>query len=426
MPQTTALGHILKSLRSPDLKVRESSKEALSKLLDGEEPLTPAEGLEALRAASGPFPFDQPGPDELSEFLVDLAGKEPRPEYVPVIVSSYGKLGEEARTSALGLLARLKGRDAAVAIMRILELHAEAGRVPGLVNAPLEAEPRHADVFFPALFRYARVPKLADDVYRLCLAYCQAGLLQPEALAPHADQVVAAYRILAEKLRPAQRDGGVAWMWEDDYAESRFPAGLLLDLLGYFPALATEIELQRALEFRDPRLKAFAVASLLRQGRTVNESTVSEVVAHAEMRNYLYDELRRRGKLALFPERHRTQEALAESDMVSWLTFPTELGQVPDEIQLMKVVPIDTGLPGGVYDYFVFRFRTHEPHWAAKDGWMAGISGPFARAKEPTTEALGETFSKFERWESKRPEEHVGDLQELMEEWREYHRRPRE
>jgi hypothetical protein len=107
--------------------------------------------------------------------------------------------------------------------------------------------------------------------------------------------------------------------------------------------------------------------------------------------------------------------------MVNWLVYPTELNRVPDEIELMKVVPVDTGLPGGIYDYYLFRFRTKEPHWAAKNGWIAGVSGPFLRGDEPTTDALGDTFSSFAKWDSKTPDEHVGDIRKLMERWREYH-----
>jgi hypothetical protein len=86
---------------------------------------------------------------------------------------------------------------------------------------------------------------------------------------------------------------------------------------------------------------------------------------------------------------------------------------------------VATGLPRGIYDYFLFRFRTHPPHWAAKDGWMAGVSGPFRRSDQPTTEALGETFSSFDPWDSKKPEQHVGNIRDLMKRWREYHGKAR-
>jgi hypothetical protein len=210
-------------------------------------------------------------------------------------------------------------------------------------------------------------------------------------------------------------------MWDKKYAEDRQRAGVLLDLLGYLPADRVEADLRGALKYRDPRLKHFAIVSLLKHNLEVPPKDVAEVATHAEMRNWLYGRLSELGKLSLYPAQYRTQAAFAESNMVNWLTFPTELNRVPDEIELMKVVSVDTGLPGGIYDYFVFRFRTRPPHWAAKKGWMAGWSGPFCREDEPTTKALGETFSRFDGWESKKPEEHLGDTHELMKTCREYH-----
>jgi hypothetical protein len=208
-------------------------------------------------------------------------------------------------------------------------------------------------------------------------------------------------------------------MWEDAYQESRQDAALLLDLLGHFPGDHVEEQLREALEYKDPRLKHFALVSLLRLGKPVDKKHVEDVAGHAEMRNWLYINLKQLGKSSLFPESYRTQKAFAEADMVHWLIFPTELNRAPDEIELMKVVTVDTGLPDGIYDYYLFRFRTKEPHWAAKDGWIAGVSGPYLRKDEPTTEPLGGTFSTFTKWDAKTPEEHVGDIRELMKRWRE-------
>jgi hypothetical protein len=139
------------------------------------------------------------------------------------------------------------------------------------------------------------------------------------------------------------------------------------------------------------------------------------------MRKYLYDELEKLDQSPLFPQEHKAQGAFAESDMVNRLVFSTELGRVPDEIELMAVVPVDTETEAGFLDHYVFRFCTHEPHWAAKDGWVAGVSGPFLRKHAPSTISLGGTFSSFVSWESKTPEEHVGDIQEILQQWHKYH-----
>ncbi len=418
------LNHILEGLRSADEKVRESSRQDLVQLSNDVKKVTLEDGLRVLDAASQPFPFKNLDSDELSEHLVRIAASTPREEYTPVIAASFEKYGDRAKLRALSILAELESREAAVAYMDIIRRHADTGRISELVIGPLEHNPRHADVFFPELLRYARNAKLRTDIYRLCLAYCDAGSLSPPALAPFSGQLLEVYRSLAARLRSAERPQGTSWMWDEKYGDDRNDGGIILDLMGHFANDEMDRELRNALGFRDPRLQYFAISSLLRRGKLPETTkSINEVAASPEMRNWLYKKLQERGKPSLYPDRYRSQAALAESDMVQWLTFPTELGRAPDEIELMRVVPVDTGLPGGTYDYYLFRFRTHEPHWAAKKGWLAGVSGPFKRADSPTTTALGDTFSTFDPWDDKSPEKHVGDIRELTERWREYHKR---
>jgi hypothetical protein len=115
-------------------------------------------------------------------------------------------------------------------------------------------------------------------------------------------------------------------------------------------------------------------------------------------------------RLDLFPTQYATQEAFAESEMVDWLTYPTELSRVPDEIELMAVVP--EAHEEGPGDTYVFRFRTLPPHWAAKKGWTAGVAGPFLRTESPTPDARGGTFSTFTSWDEHSPEEHLRLIRE--------------
>lgn len=102
------------------------------------------------------------------------------------------------------------------------------------------------------------------------------------------------------------------------------------------------------------------------------------------------------------------QAAMAEADMAAWLAYPTELGDQPDEIELIRTV--EFGTPDGSRDLFVFRFRTHEPHWAAGSGWMIGVAGPYLRSSQPATHGLGFTFSRLAREDAMTIEEHVEQL----------------
>ena len=207
-------------------------------------------------------------------------------------------------------------------------------------------------------------------------------------------------------------------MWTDDYQKHRSRASLLLDLAGYLPPADVARDLTDALAFRDPRLVYFALTSLLENEAALPPAAVAAVAATPELRNHLYEKLKEADQEQMIPPRSRTQAAFAEAEMVRWLVYPTELGRVPDRIELKKVVSVDAGGANGALDYYLFRFRTLPPHWAAKNGWMAGVAGPFLRKDAPTTEAEGDTFSEFERWDSRTPAEHVGDVRELLEDWR--------
>jgi len=123
------------------------------------------------------------------------------------------------------------------------------------------------------------------------------------------------------------------------------------------------------------------------------------------LRNVLYDALKESGKLQHFPNRYLNQESLAESDLAFWLSHPNELGKAPDDIELKakiskKMSNDKTG------EFYLFRFRVKEPHWAAKNGWMAGMTGPYIKGGGLETSAEG-TFSELDAFDSKSADEHV-------------------
>jgi hypothetical protein len=424
--QVVNIDRLLEDLRSKDDRVRTAAATALKEIDSTELKLTTAQGLAVLKLAAEPSRFSTPDPAEVAADLIGLLTDDPRPEYVPVVERLFGQLSSAARPAALSLVSQVESEAAAKAYMRIMHGHAKAGRIADASADPIADKPRFAEIFFPELLTYAKDPNLSFDLYHVCLAYCEANLLKPEVLAPFTDQVLISYRTHARELTAPQQAQGTAWMWEETYLAHRNEAALLLDLLGYFSAGKVEEELRRALRLRDPRIQYFAISSLLRLGKAVPAGYFEDVAAAAEMRNWLYDRLREGGKESLFPKKYRTQAAFAESNLVDWLTDPDELGQAPDEIELMKVIPMDLGPTDGVGDYYVFRFRVAEPHPRAKDGWLAGVAGPFAKKDIPSTRALGHTFSAFEKWSSKSPDAHLRQIRSEIEEyWKDEAKKPK-
>jgi len=141
--------------------------------------------------------------------------------------------------------------------------------------------------------------------------------------------------------------------------------------------------------------KLAAIEAALAAGRDPDPEEVRVRAADPDARKVLYRRLASLGKEHLIPAEHRTRAAFAEADLVYWLSHPNELKEPPDEIELVEVVRLDGGPPLGAVEYYLFRFRTRAPHWAADNGWMAGVSGPYRPGDGiPPADPVG-TFSEI-------------------------------
>jgi hypothetical protein len=147
------------------------------------------------------------------------------------------------------------------------------------------------------------------------------------------------------------------------------------------------------------------VTQALVNGESPSSTLLLRFAEDRETRKVLFDTLESFDKTALFPEKFRTWELMAEADLVAWLCHPNELGTPPSDIELVTRVS-EPDAPSDTSVYFVFRFRTCEPHWAAKDGWLTGVVGPCDTTAPAAPYAAG-TFSRFEPIDSRTAAEHV-------------------
>lgn len=405
----TALQHINGELRE---------KAALDLANWTEQGVTRREGIEALQWAAQTFPprcdSAKHGFDTL---LVEAAGSNPDPTYVNVIRECFAVYSEEARWEALSLLASIHDRGSAYVYMDLMRTAMREHGFAVLPVAPLLEVPRFPDIYFPGLFTYLPEPTHSQSVWSVALRYCQEGMLDANGLCAVTGQLLQDYLELRTDLDKVEPREGPQWVWEVGYASTRFKAALLLDLMGYVRSESVIAELMQAEQSPDPRLRLFALISLVRHGMEPGLQTWIPAAQSSETCNLLYERLSDLHRLDLFPVEFGTQDAFAESDMVNWLMYPAELGRAPDEVELMHVEPFaqDEDGPGGTYEIYLFRFRTSEPKWAAEKGWMAGIAGPFERGGQPSIESLGATFSCFESWDIKTPEEHMESILSLFD-----------
>ena len=121
----------------------------------------------------------------------------------------------------------------------------------------------------------------------------------------------------------------------------------------------------------------------LKNGQVLNLEEIFHYAQDLQTREITYQLLNNNNKTDLFPKEFFTIVKGAESNLVNWLMFPTELNACPDEIEYIKRVTIDFDGKNNFIHYEVFKYRVNEPHWAAENGWMLGVVGPYFDDSKP-------------------------------------------
>lgn len=419
MPTAVQFDDILEQLHSTNERERARAARQLGRL--GRIGLSTEQGLRALKASTLPYPRRRRG-DDTSVDLIRAAFAVPYPEYLPSVLQRFHLWHDRARREVMVRLVQIEDERAAAAILTLLRQHARPGRIRSLPLGLYAYSPQFTEVLFPGLLDFLDVPRLRLSIVEFALAFASAHLIDGEMLRPHTGQFLNLYYRRRDQLVPVQQGDGVAWRWDFDYHRRRWQAGVLLDLLGFISEPAAVDAMREALHrYADPRLRLYAVLSLLRHNEDVDPAIVAEIADCPESRKWLFDGLQKLERFHLYPAGLRSQAALAESELVNWLVHPRELGRAPDAIELMHVVTFNSETDAGWLDYYLFRFRVDGEHWASRLGWLAGVAGPFVRKEAPTIQALGDTHSSYRPWDDKALDEHVSDVRQLMKAWRERH-----
>lgn len=170
-----------------------------------------------------------------------------------------------------------------------------------------------------------------------------------------------------------------------DTADAWNTLELLADVCKHFGCDRVVAALTDLLQLGHHHINFYAVDSLFALGADVPQSVIHALAQDLEYANLTYGVLQRCGKTELFPENCTTEEYLAKSDLVHWLTFPTELGKVPDEIVYIGRIK----LLFKKEEFHVFKFRSDSDTLddGLKNKWLIGWS-----SKE------GGTFSNFDEY----------------------------
>lgn len=130
----------------------------------------------------------------------------------------------------------------------------------------------------------------------------------------------------------------------------------------------------------------YLTETLFALNKEVPEDVVIALLKDMEYANLTYGILEKYGKTALAPKEYTSSEYLAKSDMIHWLTYPTELGKAPDEIEYIGKITYLFKKE----EYFVFKYRSDSENLEdeLKNKWLIGWSSD-----------EGGTFSNFDRYD---------------------------
>lgn len=147
------------------------------------------------------------------------------------------------------------------------------------------------------------------------------------------------------------------------------------------------------------------IGEKLAAGKQPSTEEIESVANKSYARPYLYEALKHFERLDLFPKQFTTQDAQAESKLVYWMMHPNELQDAPETIELAQKVTRE--LDGETCAFYVFRYQMSDGHWAAKDGWLLGLAGPFFENDVPYSGVAGAFSRCGDKYGEVKPEELV-------------------
>jgi hypothetical protein len=238
-----------------------------------------------------------------------------------------------------------------------------------------------------------------------CLAN---GHLDPTVLSVALPSIESRAAASLQAARPFQQPQGIAWRWAYEYHSIRHDLAATLDLLGVIPDASPAL-LREAQSLDDPRVLLFATIGLLRKGEDSPDETFTRIAACHETRVGLFGLLEGLQRLDRFPTQFRNLESFAASDMVAWLSYPSELGGEPEALHAEAMLS-GAGEHGDVV-HFLWRFT------GGDNKECAGVSGPYPAEAGDQPVSGANTFSNFTEWSSATPEQHLAGVLETLERW---------
>jgi len=286
--------------------------------------------------------------------------------------------------SALRVLGEMNTKRSLEALLDLLETHRPDLGTGGerifqmQLREPLDRG--QVAILFPRLFALSDVRSLKAPINRLAKEAREQGLLSEETLSSQREQLIQdcrdaiQRRATLERHSPGYKAAGdmictalsAMGAMKPDTETIRVLKGIL-----EMPGRLARLEEQKS----DLRLKATLV--LVRLGTELPGKLLGHFAADPRTRLELYYELESMARGELFPESYRSQEKLAESDMVRWLCSPWDEREAPEAIERLDTRVDTVEGETGRYHLFKFYYEQEGESSSALRGWFVGMSGPW-------------------------------------------------
>ena len=162
---------------------------------------------------------------------------------------------------------------------------------------------------------------------------------------------------------------------------------MLSDVAQHFATDEILTNLKALLKIEKSSIRYYTVRSLLAAKQEIPQEIIVSLANDIVYADMTYAILKMHGKTNLFPQELANEEYLAKSDLVHWLTFPTELGKVPDKIEYLgKVKKKEI--------YHIFRYTSDSDNLSEdlQGKWLIGWSN-----NEGGTFSNFDLYSNFEQ-----------------------------
>ncbi len=376
------------------------------------EPPTTIDEAVALVVLRAVFDVPAPAPESRYERGVEavpfsLIGSA-TPAVLALIEERYADADPDLRLDILTLVASAATVQGAKTFADLVGKHGWPASTYGRFFTELAKNLPHAPAFLPTLLDVRGDDQPTIELGDLALRALRSGSLEPARIETTSMVQELPSRIDDLFACIAQDRGKEAP--DDENTNQINELAMLLDLAGFVGGDPAAQRIQRAFELPETWPVTFALASAVCRNLDLPAAVVARVAKDAETRSVLYGFLRDLGASDRIPVEYRSRDAFAEADVVGWLAHPNELGHAPTNIEKMAIFTATH--EGQEVELYVWRFRDEG------EAWQAATSGPYVKTAPEGPLSGPSTFSMFEDWDTKTPEEHAMSVLDTLAEWR--------